>query len=346
MNKKKKVGIVSGIFFTVMLVFGLIISINVFTANTNFLEKEIYIKIPTGSNYNQVLGILTPFVKDIEKFKSVADKRSYSENVFPGRFLFKKGMNSFDMVTALRHNEPLNLAFNNQESLEKLVSRLSSQMEIDSTTMINSFRDSVFMKSNGFNEETILGMFIPNTYEVKWNISPEKFREKMANEYRKFWNDDRKVKAKALNMTPEQVITLAAIVHKETVKIDERPRVAGVYLNRLKLDMPLQADPTIIFALKKRDNDFNQVIKRVFSGDLMINSPYNTYLNIGLPPGPIAMPDISAIDAVLNAEKHNYIYFCASVERFGYHEFAETFEQHGVWARKYREWIANQGVTR
>ena len=346
MNKKKSLRIITAIVFTLVLVFGIIIYRNIFSANTNFPEKEVYIKIPTGSNYDQILAILKPYVKDIEKFKSVAEKRSYPENVFPGRFLFKKGMNSFEMVTALRHNEPLNLAFNNQESLEKLVSRLSSQMEIDSTTMINSFRDSIFMKANGFNNETILGMFIPNTYEVKWNISPEKFREKMANEYKKFWNDDRRAKAKALNMTPEQVITLAAIVHKETVKIDERPRVAGVYLNRLKLDMPLQADPTIIFALRKRDNDFNQVIKRVFSGDLAINSPYNTYVNIGLPPGPIAMPDISAIDAVLNAENHNYIYFCASVERFGYHEFAETFAEHGVWAKKYREWIANQGVTR
>jgi UPF0755 protein len=255
-------------------------------------------------------------------------------------------MNSFQLVSALRHNMPLNLAFNNQESLEKLVSRLSSQMEVDSITMINSFRDSVFLKKNGFNQETILGMFIPNTYQVKWNISAEKFREKMAQEYINFWNDDRLAKAKALNMSTQQVIALAAIVHKETVKSDERPRVAGVYLNRLRLEMPLQADPTIIFALKKRDNNFNQVIKRVFSGDLQIQSPYNTYINIGLPPGPIAMPDITAIDAVLNAEKHKYIYFCASVERFGYHEFAETFAQHGVWAKKYREWIANQGVIR
>lgn len=319
---------------------------SIFTDNTKFSDKELYVKIPTGSTYDDVIQLISPLVKDVAKFKMIAEKRSYNENVFPGRFLFKKGMNSYQMITSLRHNVPLNLAFNNQESLEKLVSRVSSQMEVDSTTLINSLRDSVFMAQNGFNNETILGMFIPNTYQIKWNTSAEKFREKMAGEYRRFWNDDRKAKAKKLGMTPEQVVALASIVHKETVKGDERPRVAGVYLNRLKLEMPLQADPTIIFALKKRDNDFNQVIKRVLSDDLRIVSPYNTYLNTGLPPGPIAMPDISAIDAVLNAEKHNFIYFCASVERFGYHEFAETFEQHGVFAKKYREWIANQGVIR
>jgi UPF0755 protein len=319
---------------------------SIFTDNTKFTDNELYVKIPTGSKYADVIRLITPYVKDVAKFKMVAEKRSYEENVFPGRFLLKKGMNSYQLVTALRHNVPLNLAFNNQESLEKLVSRVSSQMEVDSTTLINSLRDTVFMKKNGFNNETILGMFIPNTYEVKWNISAEKFRDKMATEYRRFWNDDRKAKAKKLGLTPEQVVALASIVHKETVKEDERPRVAGVYLNRLKLEMPLQADPTIIFALKKRDNNFNQVIKRVLEGDLKIASPYNTYINTGLPPGPIAMPDISAIDAVLNAEKHNYIYFCASVERFGYHEFAETFAQHGVFAKKYREWIASQGVNR
>jgi UPF0755 protein len=343
---KKIIGIVSVVVIAVAMVFGYILYKNIFSENVTFSEKEQYVLVPTGSTYDDVIKIITPLVKDIDKFKMVAEKRSYSENINPGRFLLKKGMNSYDMVTSLRHNIPLNLAFNNQESLEKLVSRVSSQIEVDSTTLINSLRDTIFMKENGFDNETILGMFIPNTYEIKWNTSAEKFRDKMAKEYRKFWNDDRLAKAKTLGMTSQQIITLAAIVHKETVKTDERPRVAGVYLNRLKLEMPLQADPTIIFALKKRDNDFNQIIKRVFQGDLSISSPYNTYVNIGLPPGPIAMPDISAIDAVLNAEKHDYIYFCASVERFGYHDFAVTFAQHGENAKKYREWIANQGVKR
>jgi UPF0755 protein len=346
LNKKKLVFRIIGILFIVVLVAGFFVYKSMFASNTKFAEKQMYVKIPTGSTYENVLSIIAPYIENIDKFKSMAGIRSYDVHVFPGRFLFKKGMNSYELISALRHNEPLKLAFNNQESLEKLVSRVSSQIEVDSTTLINSLRDDDFMQKNGFNDETILGMFIPNTYEIKWNTSAEKFRDKMANEYKMFWNDDRKAKATALGLTPMQVITLASIVHKETVKIDERPTVAGVYLNRLKLEMPLQADPTIIFALKKRDNNFNQVIKRVFEGDLKIVSPYNTYVNIGLPPGPIAMPDISAIDAVLDPQKHNYIYFCASVERFGYHEFAETFTQHGVFAKKYRDWIASQGVNR
>lgn len=343
MNKKKISLIVSLIIIASVAVFGYI---NILSDNTKFNEKEFYVLVPTGSTYEDVLKIIAPEVKNLDRFKFVAEKRSYNDNVNPGRFLFKKGMNNFQMVSALRHNIPLNLAFNNQESLEKLVSRISSQMEVDSTTLINTIKDSVFMKKNGFNEETVLGMFIPNTYEMKWNISAEKFRDKMADEYHTFWNKDRADKAKALGLTPEQVITLAAIVHKETVKIDERPRVAGVYLNRLKLEMPLQADPTVIFAVKKESGDFDQVIKRVRGDMLRLASPYNTYIHVGLPPGPIAMPDISAIDAVLNAEKHDYIYFCASVERFGYHDFASTYEQHQVYAKKYAEWVTKLGIEK
>lgn len=341
MNKKKIVVIVSLIVIASIAIFGYI---NVFSDNTKFDKKEFYVLVPTGSTYEDVLKIIAPEVKNLDRFKFVAEKRSYNEHVYPGRFLFKKGMSNFQMVSALRHNMPLNLAFNNQESLEKLVSRISSQMEVDSTTLINTIKDSVFMKKNGFNDETILGMFIPNTYEMKWNISAEKLRDKMASEYQKFWNAERMDKAKALNLTPMQVITVASIVHKETVKSDERPRVAGVYLNRLKLEMPLQADPTIIFAVKKNSGDFDQVIKRVRGEMLRVNSPYNTYVHVGLPPGPIAMPDISAIDAVLNAEKHDYIYFCASVERFGYHDFATTYEAHQVNAKKYAAWVTKLGI--
>jgi UPF0755 protein len=314
--------------------------------NTKFSQEKLYVFIPTGSTFDDVLEIIKPQIKDIDNFKFVAEKRSYDKNVFPGRFLFKKGMNSFQIVTALRHNEPLNLAFNNQESLEKLVSRVSKQIEVDSTTLINTLRDTVFMQKNGFNNETILGMFIPNTYEVKWNISAEKFRDKMAKEYTKFWNSERLAKAKALQMSSQQVVTLAAIVHKETVKNDERPRVAGVYLNRLKLDMPLQADPTVIFAVKKESGNFDQTIKRVRGDMLKSSSLYNTYVHTGLPPGPIAMPDISAIDAVLNYEKHDYIFFCASVERFGYHDFAATYEEHQIFAKKYADWINKLGIEK
>lgn len=346
MNKKKSILAVLAVFFIIAIGVGGYFYSMYFADNTKMNSDKKYILVPTNSKYQDVVELLKPLIKDIEKFEDVAQKREYPDHVKSGRFLITKGMGNYAIIKSLRNNIPLSLAFNNQESVEKLVSRVSSQIELDSTSLINSLRDSVFMKKNGFNNETILGMFIPNTYDVKWNTTAESFRDKMANEYKNFWNPERLAKAKALGMTSKEVVALASIVHKETVKEDERPRVAGVYLNRLKIEMPLGADPTIIFALKKKDNNFNQVIKRVFENDLKIDSPYNTYIHTGLPPGPIAMPDISAIDAVLNAEKHEYLYFCASVTHFGYHDFAVTFAQHGEYAKKYREWVANQGIRR
>ncbi|ESU23498.1 hypothetical protein FEDK69T_16640 [Flavobacterium enshiense DK69] len=346
MNPKRIVPIVSVAILIVATVVGVVYYLKAFTANTKFNENEMFVYVPTNSTYEDVKKIISPYVENMEKFTFVAEQRGYNANVNPGKFLLTKGMSSFSIVSSLRHNVPVKLAFNNQESLGKLVQRLSSQIEPDSTTLTKVFTDSVFMAENGFTKESILAMFIPNTYEFYWNVSPIKVRDKLAKEYRRFWNEERQAKAKALNLTPVQVSTLAAIVHKETAKVDERPRVAGVYLNRLKKDMPLQADPTVIYAVKEREGDFDTIIKRVMYNDLKINSPYNTYIHTGLPPGPIAMPDISAIDAVLNAEKHNYEYFCASVERFGYHEFAETYEQHQVIAKKYAEWVAKQGYQR
>ncbi|MFK7048665.1 endolytic transglycosylase MltG [Flavobacterium columnare] len=339
MNKKVFLGV--GLIGLVLAVF---VYIKAFTSNTQFSEKEKYVFIPTGATYGDVVKILAKEVEDIENFKLVAEKRSYDQNVFPGRFLLKKGMGSFQIVTALRHNMPLNLSFNNQEVVEKLVSRVADQIEADSLSLMKAIQDSIFLKKNNLTPDNVLGIFIPNTYEIKWNIGAEKFRDKMLEEYHNFWNSERIAKAKKIGLTPEQVMALASIVHKESVKEDERPRVAGVYLNRLKLEMPLQADPTIIFAIKKNSNDFDQVIKRVKGDMLFVNSPYNTYKNIGLPPGPIAMPDISAVDAVLSPESHDYIYFCASVDRKGYHDFAVTYEEHQANAKKYAEWVNKLGL--
>ncbi|HSD14334.1 MAG TPA: endolytic transglycosylase MltG [Flavobacterium sp.] len=346
MNPKRIVSIVSVGILVAATVFGVVVYTKAFTPNTKFNENEVFVYVPTNSTYEDVKKIMSPYVENMDKFAFVAEKRGYNANVNPGKFLLTKGMSSFSIVSSLRHNVPVKLAFNNQESLSKLVQRLSSQIEPDSLTLTKVFTDSVFMAENGFNKDNILAMFIPNTYEFYWNVSPTKVRDKLAKEYRRFWNEERQAKAKALNLTPVQVSTLAAIVHEETAKADERPRVAGVYLNRLKKEMPLQADPTVIYAIKEKSGNFDQVIKRVYFNDLKIGSPYNTYIHTGLPPGPIAMPDISAIDAVLNAEKHNYVYFCASVDRFGYHEFAETYEQHQVIAKKYAEWVAQQGYQR
>jgi UPF0755 protein len=343
---KKIITITAVAVISVLIIYGFILISRIFSANTKFEEKELYVYVPTGANYTDVKKILEPYIKNFEDFEMVANKRSYPENVKSGRFLLKKDMNNIDLVRALRSNVPVKLAFNNQERLENFAGRVGSEIEADSLSLMKAIKDSTFMAANGFNEDNVFAMFIPNTYEIYWNTSAEKFRDKMIKEYHNFWTAERIEKAKKQGLTPVQATILASIVHKESVKKDERPRIAGVYLNRLRLAMPLQADPTVIYALKLRDNNFDQIIKRVFYNDLLMKSPYNTYVNIGLPPGPIAMPDITALDAVLNPEKNDYIYFCASVERFGYHEFAATLAEHNVNAKKYSDWIASQGVTR
>ncbi|OXA85020.1 endolytic transglycosylase MltG [Flavobacterium hercynium] len=346
MSLKKIITIVAVAVISVLMIYGFILINKIFSANTKFEEKEVFVHVPTDATYNDVKKILEPYIKNYSDFEMVAEKRSYPENVKSGRFLLKKDMNNIDLVRAMRSNVPVKLAFNNQERLENFAGRVGSEIEADSLSLMKAIKDSTFLKANGFNEENVFAMFIPNTYEIYWNTSAVKFRDKMIKEYNNFWTQERINKAEKEGLTPVQASILASIVHKESVKRDERPRIAGVYLNRLRLGMPLQADPTVIYALKLKDNDFDQVIKRVLYNDLLMKSPYNTYVNVGLPPGPIAMPDITALEAVLNPEKHDYIYFCASIDRFGYHEFASTYEQHTVNAKKYSAWIASKGVTR
>jgi len=329
------------------MIYGYLLYRDIFSANTKFEADEVYVYIPTDANYEQIKQIVMPYVQDMDRFDKVAQKKAYPQRTEKsGRFLLKKGMNSNEIINSLRINVPVNIAFNNQERLENFAGRIGSQIEADSLSLLTAFRDPKFLEANGFTSENVLSMFIPNSYEFFWNTSAVKFRDKMAKEYRKFWTTARLEKAKQLNLTPIQVSILASIVHKETVKKDERPKVAGVYLNRLAKGMKLEADPTVIYAVKLQSNDFNQVIKRVLNKDLATNSPYNTYMYQGLPPGPIAMPDITALDAVLNPQKHDYIYFCASVTNFGYHEFAVTPAQHEANRQKYVAWISSQGIKR
>lgn len=347
MKPRKIIGIASVVLVTGLIVYGYIMYHNIFAGNTKFTQREVYVEIPTGSDYNAVKQIMSQYVDDMDRFDMVAEKMSYpTRQEKAGRFLIKRNMNSREIVGALRQNQPVNLTFNNQERLEDFAGRISHQIEADSLSILNAVRDPEFLKENGFTEEDVLAMFIPNSYEFFWNTNATKFRDRMAREFRMFWNDERVAKAKALNLTPIQATVIASIVHKETVKKDERPRVAGVYLNRYAKGMKLEADPTVIYAVKKTSGDWNQTIKRVLNKDLATDSPYNTYMYATLPPGPIAMPDITAIEAVLNPEKHNYIYFCASVTNFGYHEFAVTPAQHEVNRQKYVAWINSQGIKR
>ena len=319
----------------------------VFISNTAFNNNEAHIYIPTGASFTDVLEELNPLLIDLESFEAVAKRKKYPSNIKSGHFIIKNGMNNNDIINSIRiGNIPISIKFNNQERLENLAGALSKQLEVDSLKLINTFRDEHFLKAANFSQANALAMYIPNTYQVYWNISAEKFRDRMLQEHKSFWNSERIKKAKKIDLTKEQVMSLAAIVQKETAKVDERPRVAGVYINRLKSGMPLQADPTIIYAKKLNENDFEQKIKRVLYKDLELDSPYNTYKNTGIPPGPITMPDISSIDAVLNFESHGYYYFVADVKNFGYHKFAENFSQHRRNKREYVRWISEQGVNR
>lgn len=320
---------------------------SIFNPNTAFNNEEAILFIRSTDTFSDVKEALSPLLEDIESFADIADKKGYSPNVKGGKYIIKRGMNNNDMVNILRSNNiPVKVAFNNQERLADLAGRISAQIEPDSVTLLKAFNDAEFLSANEFNDDTKLAMYIPNSYEFFWNTSAEKFRDRMLKEYNRFWNADRLSKAKALNLDPVEVVSLAAIVHKETAKVDERPKVAGLYLNRIRKGMLLQADPTVIYALKKHQNNFDLVIKRVLYKDLELDSPYNTYKYKGVPPGPITMPDITAIDAVLNSEKHEYIYMVANVENFGYHKFARTGAQHNQNKVQYIRWINAQKINR
>lgn len=309
--------------------------------------EEGYLYIPTNSDFKEVENLARPFLKRVKPFVWVAKQLNYPNVIKPGKYHIPKGMNNLELVRMLRSGRQtaVKLSFNNQDTFEKLAGRISEQIEADSISLLKAFTDRDFLNEKGFTSFNAIGMYIPNTYEFYWNTNSEEFRAKMFHEYHKFWDSTRLGKAKKLKLTNSEVIALASIVQKETATQSERPIVAKLYLNRLENNWPLQADPTIIFALKQQ-SDKGLVIRRVLSQDLEINSPYNTYKNTGLPPGPIAMPDISAIEAVLNPANHAYFYMCASITKMGKHEFAKTLDEHNKNAFKYRLWLNKQGVKR
>ncbi|WP_324719487.1 endolytic transglycosylase MltG [Salinimicrobium sp. HB62] len=319
----------------------------IFSSNTSFSEETVEVFVPTDANYSQVQELLEPYVEDLNEFNIVAQKKGYINNVKAGRFILKKGMNNNEIINTLRStNEPVWVTFNNQERLEDLAGRIASQIEADSIALLKSMKDTAFLREYGFNERNALAMYVPNKYQFFWNTSALEFRERMRKEYNNFWNEKRLAKAEEIGLSPHEVMVLASIVQKETSKVDERPKVAGVYMNRINNGWKLDADPTVIYALKDRLQNFDTIIKRVLYADLTIDSPYNTYKYKELPPGPIAMPDISSIDAVLNYEDHNYFYFVADVENFGYHKFARTLSQHNANKRAYVKWINEQKINR
>jgi UPF0755 protein len=335
------IGIIAGGIFAYM-VYG-----TFFTINTSFNNEEAFVYIPSNASENDIIEQMSPVLKDIDAFKSAAKRKGYLNNIKGGKYRVKKGMNNNEIVNSLRSgNLPVKVSFNNQESVFDLAGRIAIQIEADSTSLVDAFKDVNFLMANGFNDDNLISPYIPNSYEFFWNTSATGFRDRMLTEYKRFWSQSRIEKAKKIGLQPNEVIALASIVHKETAKVDERPTVAGVYLNRLRTGMLLQADPTVIYAIKKETGNFDTIIKRVLYKDLEMNSPYNTYKYAGLPPGPIAMPDITAIDAVLNPKRHNYYYFVANVEKFGYHMFAENLAQHNRNKEQYIRWINAQKINR
>lgn len=318
-----------------------------FQPNTKFNNETAYIFVPSDASYDEVRMQLEPLLDDIDSFDALANQKKYTTNIKAGRFAITKGMNNNDIINSIRSkNLPIKIAFNNQNTLADLAGRISTQIEADSISLLNSMTETSFLKDNGFTKATALGMYLPNSYEFFWNTSADGFRDKMLKEYHRFWNPDRIAKAKQQNLTPNEAITLASIVHEESKQADEQPRVAGVYLNRLRIGMKLDADPTLKFAAYQLPKYKNTVIRRVLNVHKEIESPYNTYKNLGLPPGLIAMPDLSAINSVLNPEKHSYLYFAADAKRVGYHKFAKSLRQHNNNAREYQRYLTSQGINR
>lgn len=344
---KKIIAIIALAGIVVMGIFAYNVYNSIFGVNTTFNNAQAHVYIPTNASFNDVKNELSPFLKDMEAFEAIAKRKGYVNNVKSGHFIIEKGMNTNEIINTIRiNNTPIKIAFNNQQRLQDLAGRVAAQIEADSISLINAMLAPEFLKKHGFTKQTALSMYIPNSYEVYWNTSATDFRDKMLKEYKKFWNTSRVASAKKLGLSKTEVYTVASIVQKETAKIDERPRVAGVYLNRLRIGMKLDADPTVIYAIRQSKKDWDLVVKRVFYKDLELQSPYNTYRNVGLPPGPIFMPDVSAIDAVLNHERHDYLYFVANINKIGYHTFAKNLSQHNANAASYRNWVARQGLKR
>ena len=306
--------------------------------------NPFYLFIATGADYQNVLDSIYDhkLVKNRKSFEWVTRKKKYNAHVHAGRYLVSNNMSNSAFVNMLRSGlqEPVKVVINTARTSEDLARRLSAQLEPDMDTILRLLRDDRFIGQYGFNRQTVLGMFLPNTYEFWWNTSADALFKRMYRDYNKFWNNHRDSKAREMNLDRNGIITLASILINETNKEDEYRRIAGVYINRLKRGIKLQADPTVKFAL----GDYER--KRILKKDIEVDSHYNTYLYYGLPPGPIALPSVRAIDAVLDYERHDYLFFCAKEDFSGYHNFAKTLDQHNKNARSYQKALNRRNILK
>lgn len=298
------------------------------------LTETAYIYIDSDKNYENVVSQLKEKANlpSEQVFRMLAERMNYPNTVKSGRYAIKNGMNMPDVIRMLRSGDqtPVNITFNNMRTKENVAGRLSQQLMMDSTTLLSALNDKDKIEKLGFNENTIVAMFIPNTYEVYWDTSADNLLNRMKKEFDAFWNSDRKAKAEKLGLTPIQVSTLASIVEEEATYADEYPVVAGLYLNRLRKGMRLEADPTVKFAI----GDF--ALRRILFRHLEVESPYNTYKNTGLPPGPIRIPSVAAINGTLSPQSHNYLFMCAKDDLSGRHNFAVTHAEHARNAAAYQ----------
>ena len=308
------------------------------------IKDNTFFHISTGADFEDVIVALEDggYLKNSKGFQWVAEKKSYTTNVKAGRYQLKNNWSNNDLVNLLRSGKqtPVKVTFNNIRTMPELAGAVSSYLECDSVEMLAQLNNSKLIESLNFNKATAPALFIPNTYELWWNTTPEGFIKRMYKEYQKFWTSERKKKAENAGLSPIEVSTLAAIVDEETIKTDEKPKVAGLYINRLNKGIRLQADPTVKYAI----GDFS--IQRVLNKDLQINSPYNTYKHTGLPPGPIRIPSISGINSVLNYTQHKYLYMCAKEDFSGYHNFAKTLKQHNINAAKFQRALNSNRIYR
>ena len=308
-----------------------------------------YVYIDTDDNIDSVYNKVEPIANSFpyQAFKTLTHHFGYAGHIHTGRYAIHPGEGALEVWRHMKNGlqEPVNLTLPSVRTLNKLSAELSKKLMIDSTSILQALTDEATCEKYGYDTTTIACMFIPNTYDIYWNSSVEKLLDRMKKESEKFWNSDRTQKAKALQLTPVEVITIASIVDEETANNTEKPMIAGMYYNRFKLrnaeypeGMPLQADPTIKFAWKRFD------LKRIYNNLLHIKSPYNTYVNPGLPPGPIRIPSVAGIDAVLNLVKHDYLYMCAKEDFSGTHNFARTYQEHLQNAAKYSKALNERGI--
>lgn len=347
---KKLLVLTFGVVVPLILIFSVFVGYNWVFENNVALEGEegieilVYKKDSPQSIYKKLLD--AHVLKNEDSFILVAKQKKWS-TAKTGRYIVKPGMSNNDLINMFRAGlqTPVNLVLNNLHSVADFAGKAAAQLMLDSATIFDVFVADEFLKENQVNFATVRSLIVPNTYEMYWNISPEGLRERLVKEYKLFWNETRIAQAKAHNLSPLEVATLASIVQKETSQYDEMPIVAGLYLNRLNKNIKLQSDPTVIYA-KQLQASKPVHIKRVLYEDLKIDSPYNTYKYTGLPPAPITIATVQAINAVLNPARHNYIYMCANPENPGYHSFAASLREHNINKQKYVRWLEANNIKR